>query len=118
MGSQGSGGCKGLGSDLAGLCPPRQEFRSCFRSRGRLLEGFDQGRGCHFAPAAEEDKTGGRDTAGSVGAVSSRGRVLSGLRWWQSRRRGELQSGGEGEGWAGDPSPPLSVGGGALSEKT
>ena len=63
-GKPGLWGCKGLGSDLAGLCPPRQEFRSFFRSRGRLLEGFDQGRGCQFAPAAKEDKTGGRDAAG------------------------------------------------------
>lgn len=52
-GKPGLGRCEGLGSDLAGLCPPRQEFKSCFRSHGRLLEGFDQGRGCHFAPAAE-----------------------------------------------------------------
>lgn len=69
------------------------EFKFCFESSGMPLKGFSQGRETVISPwllnkeQAAGGKTRGRDIAPQMGGVPSQGKVVSGLRSWQCRRR-------------------------------
>lgn len=98
------GQCQGLGGQgnwlgrLSRVRPVQAlsamiEFKFCFESSGMPLKGFSQGRETVISPwllnkeQAAGGKTGGRDIARQMGGVPSQGKVVSGLRSWQCRRR-------------------------------